>query len=82
MHAFEAKVGVEKYPIFIGNKIFKELNFFIKTYNKNSVFIISDSYFKNSNTLIQKIFHLFITTTVYLLMEGSKQRQFQITKKL
>lgn len=50
MHAFEAKVGVEKYPIFIGNNIFKELNSFIKTYNKKSVFIISDSYFKNSNT--------------------------------
>ena len=49
MHAFEAKVGVEKYPIFIGNNIFKELNSFIKTYNKKSVFIISDSYFKNSN---------------------------------
>ena len=38
------------YPIFIGNNIFKELNSFIKTYNKKSVFIISDSYFKYSNT--------------------------------
>ena len=49
MHTFEAKVGFEKYPIFIGNSIFKELNSFIKTYNKKNVFIISDSFFKRSN---------------------------------
>ena len=54
MHSFEAKVGSEKYPIFIGNNIFKELNSFIKTYNKRSVFIISDSYIKNSNTSYTK----------------------------
>ena len=54
MHTFEAKVGVEKYPVFIGNNIFKELYSFIKTYNKKNVFIISDSYFKNTNTSYTK----------------------------
>ena len=49
MHTFQAKVGSEKFPIFIGNNIFKELNSFIKAYDKKSVFIISDAYFKNTN---------------------------------
>ena len=51
MHTFEAKVGLDKYPILIGNNIFKELNFFLKTYNKKNVFIICDSYIKNSNDI-------------------------------
>ncbi len=50
MHTFEAKVGFEKYPIFIGNNIFNELNAFINTYDKKNILIISDSYIKHSNS--------------------------------
>ena len=46
-HSFEAKVGLDKFPILIGNNIFQELNAFIQTYDKENIFIICDSYFKN-----------------------------------
>lgn len=48
-HTFEAKVGLDKFPIFIGSEIFKELISFINTYDKKNIFIICDSYFKESS---------------------------------
>ena len=46
-HTFEARVGLDKFPIIIGQNIFQELKAFIKTYDRNNIFIICDSYFKN-----------------------------------
>ena len=48
VHSFEAKVGIDKFPIIIGHGIFNELISFIKTYNKENIFIVCDSYFKKS----------------------------------
>ena len=67
MHSFEAKVGSDKFPIIIGNKIFQELISFIKTYDHQNICIICDSYFQDSNnhiveelTFIKKYKHIFI----------------------
>ena len=48
-HSFEANIGLDKFPIIIGNDIFQELIAYIQTYTKENVFIISDSYFMDSN---------------------------------
>jgi len=46
-HSFEANIGSERFPIIIGNDVFKQLIAFIKTYSKENILIISDSYFKD-----------------------------------
>ena len=66
-HSFEANIGLDKFPIIIGNDIFQELIAYIQTYTKENVFIISDSYFMDSNlpqfkelSFIHEFNHLFI----------------------
>ena len=67
MRTLQAKVDNDKYPIFIGENLFTELNSLIETYNKKDIFIICDSYFdtlKNSLSeelsFIYKYNHIFI----------------------
>ena len=67
MRIIPAKVGQDKFPIFIGNSVFKELKFFLEAYDKKNIFIIVDSFFKNSTSqyiedlsFIYKYNHLFV----------------------
>ena len=50
-HAINARVGNDKFPIIIGKNLIDELNSFISTYSKDSVFIICDNFFQKSKDL-------------------------------
>tara|TARA_Y100000739_G_scaffold224450_1_gene228900 strand:+ start:1089 stop:2195 length:1107 start_codon:yes stop_codon:yes gene_type:complete len=69
LRTFEAKVGTDRFPIFIGNDIFQELIYFIKTYKKEDIFIISDNYFKYANDFYIKELS-FIYDYNHLFLEG------------
>ena len=47
-HAINARVGNDKFPIIIGKNLIDELNSFIASYSKDSVFIICDNFFQKS----------------------------------
>ena len=68
-HTFEVKVGLDKFPVVIGNGIFKQIKFFIDTYDKKNIFIICDSFFKDSkNCSIKEI--SFVYEYNHLFVDG------------
>ena len=42
-----ARVGLDNFPIIIGQGILSDLEIFLNSYRKESVFIICDNFFKN-----------------------------------
>lgn len=68
-HTFEARIGLDRFPIIIGRGIFKEIISFINTYEKNNVFIIVDSFFKTSNNIYSEDLH-FIKNYIHLYIDG------------
>ena len=50
-HAINARVGNDIFPIIIGKNLIDDLNAFIASYSKKSVFIICDNFFQKSEDL-------------------------------
>ncbi len=59
-----ATVGLDRYPIIIGSDIYKELDSFLSLYSEDSIFVISDNFFKESSNAffhrITRFKHIFI----------------------
>lgn len=69
MRTLQAKVDNDKYPIFIGENIFRELNCLIETYNRNDIFIICDSYFESLENFLSNELN-FIYTYKHIFIDG------------
>ena len=49
-----ARVGLDNFPIIIGQEIISELEIFLNSYKKENIFIICDNFFQKSSSKLSK----------------------------
>ena len=68
-HSFIARVGIDKFPIIIGEDLFDRIIAFCSNYSKDNIVVIADSYFKSSGNFKSSKFKL-IAHFKHIYIEG------------
>lgn len=74
-HAINARVGNDIFPIIIGKNLIDDLNAFIASYSKKSVFIICDNFFQKSEDVYSKQLNNFLKDHNHYYIDGGIEQK-------
>ena len=73
--AISARVGLDNFPILIGENILNELEIFLNTYSKDNVFVLVDKFFQKSTSQIGLDLLIFLSKYNHLFIEGGIEKK-------
>ena len=70
-----ARVGLDNFPIIIGQEIISDLEIFLNSYKKESVFLICDNFFQESFSKLSLDLRSFLEKYNHLYMDGGIEKK-------
>ena len=70
-----ARVGLDNFPIIIGQSIISDLEIFLNSYSRESVFIICDNFFQESSSNLNSDLRVFLEKYNHLFIDGGIEKK-------